>query len=139
MLKKLHMIAALLLLVSVQALSVNCDLRCSLMGVSKYGHALHAGMQMAHCHGMSIEQREQTSVAANDCCSTTGCGIPLHAIFKSTAQDADGSSIPLLSAAASLADPFGNSNSNHPSAFLSLSRSSDSEPLAQRPGISLRI
>jgi hypothetical protein len=138
MLKKLLIIAASFVLVSVQALSVNCDLRCSLMG-AKHVHALHAGMQMAHCHGMSMEQHEQTSVAANDCCSSTVCMVSPTAIPKSTAQDTDGSSELLRSAMALSADLLGDSNSNQITAFLSFSRSSDSRPLAERPGISLRI
>jgi hypothetical protein len=137
MLKKLLIIAASFVLVSVQALSVNCDLRCSLIG-AKHGHSLYAGMQMAHCHGMSMEQHEQTSVAANDCCSPTRCVNSLNAVIKNTAQNAEASTNPLLSAVVPPANSSGISNPSHPAAFLSLSRSGE-RPLELRPGVSLRI
>jgi hypothetical protein len=138
-LKKLLLVTALLLLVSVQALTASCDLRCSLMGASTDSHALHATMQMPHCHGMSMEQDKQTSVTANDSCGPIGCGTSLKAIAKSAGQNDAGSSKLLVLAAARLVDPFRNSGSNGSTAFASLARTSDTRPLAQRPGSALRI
>jgi hypothetical protein len=137
--KKLLFVTVLLLLVSVQALSASCDIRCSLMGVSTHSHALHSDMQMPHCHDMSLEQDEQTSLNASDCCDPTGCGTGFQAIAKSTDRSDAVSSKVLVSAVAPLVDPFGSSAPNRITAFASLNRTSDSRPLAQRPGSSLRI
>jgi|ERR1700689_93357 hypothetical protein len=139
MLKKLLFVTVLLLLVSVQALTVSCDLRCSLMGASTDCHALHADMQMPHCHGMSMEQNKQISLTASDFCAHTACGTELNAITKSADQKVAGSSRLLVSAVALLVANFGIGGSNRPDTIASLSRNRDSRPLAQRPGSSLRI
>lgn len=139
MTKKLLFVTVLLLLVSVQALSASCDIRCSLTGVSTHSHALHAATQMSHCHGMSVEQGKQTSLTAGDSCDQTGCGTGFQAITKNTDRsDADSSKL-LVSAVALLVHPFGSSAPGRITAFASLSRTSDSRPLALRPGSSLRI
>lgn len=135
--KKLLFVTVLLLLVGVQALAVSCDLRCSLMGVSTDSHALHSDMQTPHCHGMSMEQDKQASLTANDSCAPTGCWTELKAIVKSADQN-DASKL-LVSAVALLVDPFGSSEPHRTTTFASVGRSSDSRPLAQRPGSSLRI
>jgi hypothetical protein len=139
MAKKLLFVTMLLLLVSVQALSASCDVRCSLMGDSTHSHALHADVQMPHCHGMSMEQDKQASVTASDSCDPTGCGSGFQAIIKSTDRSDAVSSRLLVSAVALLVDPFGSSAPGRITAFAVLSRTSDSRPLAQRPGSSLRI
>ncbi|SRR5713226_3229090 len=137
--KKLLFVTVLLLLVSVQALAASCDVRCSLMGTSTHGHAWHADERMSHCSGMSMESDKGASLIASDSCAATTCGTELKAINKSTDQsDADSSKL-LVSAVAMLVDSFGNSGPNRTTAFASLSRRSDSRPLAQRPGSSLRI
>ena len=136
MAKKLVFVTVLLLLVSVQALSASCDIRCSLMGVSTHGHA---DMQMPHCHGMSMEQDKQASVTASDSCDPTGCGTGFQAIIKSDDRSDAVSSKLLVSAVALLVDPFGSSAAGRLTAFASLNRTNDSRPLAQRPGSSLRI
>jgi hypothetical protein len=139
MAKKLLFATVLLLLVSVQALAASCDVRCSLMGTSPHHHAWHADERMSHCSGMSMDQDKQASLTASDCCSPTGCGTQLKAITKGADQNNAASSKLLVSIVALLVDPFGSSGSNSPTAFASLSRTSDSRPLAQRPGSSLRI
>jgi hypothetical protein len=139
MAKKLLFVTVLLLIVSVQALSASCDVRCSLMGASTHSQALHADMQMPHCHGMSMEQEKQTSLTASDSCNPTGCGTVFQAIIKSTDRSDAVSSKLLVSAVALLIDPFGSSAPGRITAFALLSRTSDSRPLAQRPGSSLRI
>ena len=139
MLKKLLFVTVLLLLVSVQALTVSCDLRCSLMGASTDCHALHAEVQMPHCHGMSMEQDKQTSLTASDSCAHTTCRTELKAIIKSAAQRVAAPSRLLVSTVALLVAPFGIGGSNKPDIIASLNRTSDSRPLAQRPGSSLRI
>lgn len=139
MAKKLLFVTVLLLLVSVQALSASCDIRCSLMGASTHSRTSHANMQMPHCHGMSLVQDKQTSLATSDSCDRTGCGTGFQALAKSTDRiDAVSSKVP-VSTAALLFDPFGSSAASRITAFASLSRTSDSRPLAQRPGSSLRI
>jgi hypothetical protein len=137
--KKILFATVLLLLVSVQVLSASCDIRCSLMGASTDSHALHTGMQMLHCHGMSLVQDKQTSLNASDSCNPTGCGAGFQAITKSTDRSDAVSSKLLVSAGALLVDPFGSSAPGRNTAFGSLSRTSDSRPLVQRPGSSLRI
>jgi hypothetical protein len=139
MAKKLLFVTVLLLLVSVQALSASCDIRCSLMGASTHSHALHTGTQMPHCHGMSLDQDEQPSLTASDSCDPTGCGTGFPAITKSADRSDAVSSKLLISNVALLVDPFGSSAASRITAFASLSRTSDSRPLAQRPGCSLRI
>jgi len=136
MCRKLVMMAALLLLVGAQALLVNCDLRCSLMRTSTDGPEVHATMQMAHCQGMSMEQHDQTTVAANDCCSPHGCAIHLQALVMS----GDGLGGLLPSPTNAVAELFEDSPSNRSAASLfSPNRPSDSSPLSLRPGVSLRI
>ena|SRR5579859_1539101 len=139
MAKKFLFVTVLLLLVSVQALSASCDIRCSLMGASTQSHALHADMRMSHCHGMSMEQDKQASVTASDSCDPTGCGTGLLALTKSADRSDTVSSKLLISAVALLVDPLESSAASRITAFSSLSRTSDSIPLAQRPGSSLRI
>jgi len=137
--KKLLFVTVLLLLVSVQALAASCDVRCSLMGASPHGHAWHADERMSHCSGMSMDSDKGASLTASDSCAATTCGTELKAINKSTDQsDADSSKL-LVSAVALLIDPFGSNGPSKTTAIASLSRRSDSRPLAQRPGSSLRI
>ena|ERR1700692_1158418 len=137
--KRLLFITVLLLLVSVQALAVGCNVRCALMGVSADRHALQTDERMADCHGMSMEAGQGASLTASDSCPATSCGAELSTINKSADQsDADSSNV-LLSAVALLVDPFGTNAPNRTTAFAALSRGSDSRPLAQRPGSSLRI
>src|SRR5713226_5198257 len=132
--KKLLFVTVLLLLVSVQALAASCDVRCSLMGTLPHGHAWHADERMSHCSGMSMDSDKGASLSASDSCAATTCGTELKAINKGSDQNDAGSSKLLVSAVALLADPFGSSGLNSPTAFASLSRTSDSRPLAQRPG-----
>jgi hypothetical protein len=138
--KKLLFVTVLLLLVSVQALAASCDVRCSLMGASPHGHAWHADERMSHCSGMSMDSDKGASLSASDSCAATTCGAELKAINKSTDQsDADSSKL-LVSAVALLIDPpFGSNGPSRTTAVASLGRGSDSRPLAQRPGSSLRI
>ena len=137
--KKLLFMTVLLLLVSAQALTASCDLRCSFMGVSTASHTLHTDMQMPHCHGMSMEQDKRASLTATDSCAFTGCGTELKAIAKHVDQNDIGSGKLLMSAVTLLVDLSGNGESNGLGAFAPLSRKSDSRPFAQRPGSSLRI
>jgi hypothetical protein len=138
--KKLLFITVLLLLVSVQALAAGCNVRCALMGVSADRHASQADERMADCHGMSMEAGQGvSSLTASDSCPANSCGTELSAINKSADQsDADSTKV-LVSAVALLDDPFGNDRPNSTATFATLSRRSDSRPLAQRPGSSLRI
>src|SRR5260370_9512926 len=84
--KNILFVTVLLLIVSVQALAVSCDLRCSMMGASAGGHALQTDMQMPHCQGMSMEREQGASLTANNSCATTTCGTELKAIVKSADQ-----------------------------------------------------
>ena len=137
--KKLLFVTVLLLLVCVQALAASCDVRCSLMGASPHGHPWHAHERMSHCSGMSMDSDKGASLTASDSCAATSCGTELKAINKSTDQsDADSSKL-LESVVALLIDPFGSNGPSKTTAIASLSRRSDSRPLAQRPGSSLRI
>jgi hypothetical protein len=137
--KKLLFVTMLLLLVSVQALSVSCDLRCSLMGAPTHSYALHNDGQMTDCQGMSMDHGKEINVTANDTCSHNGCGTELKAIVKSADQSDAYAGKLLISAVALLVDPFGSSGPNRTTPFASLSQRTDSRPLAQRPGSSLRI
>jgi hypothetical protein len=137
--KKLLFVTVLLLLVSVQALAASCDVRCSLMGTSTHGHAWHADERMSHCSGMSMESDKGASLSASDSCAATTCGTELKAINKGSDQNDPGSSKLLVSAVALLVDSFGSSGPSRTTAIASVSRGSDSRPLAQRPGSSLRI
>ena len=137
--KKLLFVTVLLLLVSVQALAASCDVRCSLMGTSTHGHAWHADERMSHCSGMSMDSDKGASLSASDSCAATTCGTELKAINKGSDQNDPGSSKLLVSAVALLVDSFGSSGPSRTTAIASVSRGSDSRPLAQRPGSSLRI
>jgi len=137
--KKLLFGTVLLLLVSVQALAASCDVRCSLMGTSTHVHAWHADERMSHCSGMSMESDKGASLSASDSCAATTCGTELKAINKGSDQNDPGSSKLLVSAVALLVDSFGSSGPSRTTAIASVSRGSDSRPLAQRPGSSLRI
>ena len=137
--KKILFATVLLLLVSVQALSVSCDLRCSLMGTSTHSHALHNDGQMTDCHGMSMDHGKETNLTAGDTCSHNGCGTELKAIVKSADQSDAYAGKLLVSAAALLVDPFGGTAPSRTTTFAVFRRNSDSRPLAQRPGSALRI
>lgn len=137
--RKLLFVAALLILVGVQTMTVSCELRCSLMRASTGCNAVQAAEPMAHCHGMSMEQDKQASVSSSDSCAHSPCRTELTAITKSADQNDAGPSKLLTSAVDLLVDPFGSSKSNRADAFAALSRRSGSSPLAQRPGTSLRI
>jgi hypothetical protein len=139
MLRKLLFVTVLLLLVSVQALTASCDVRCSLMRASTDSHASHSDEQMADCHGMSMERSPGASLIAGDSCAATTCGTELKAIVKSADQSDAYAGKLLVSAVALLADPFGSTVSSRTIGFRSFSRTLDSRPLAQRPGSSLRI
>jgi hypothetical protein len=135
--KKLLFLTVLLLLVGVQALTASCDVRCSLMRTTD-SHASHSDEQMADCHGMSMERSQGVSLIAGDFCAATTCGTELKAINKSVDQNDADSGKCLESAVALSVDPFGSGLVRN-TAFASLGRTSDSRPLAQRPGSSLRI
>src|ERR1035441_4370201 len=117
MLKKLLFVTVLLLLVSVQALAVNCDLRCSMMGISKAPHAFQSDAQMSHCHGMSTDSGKGASLTAGDCCTATACHIELKAINKSSDRNDSGSSKLLVSAVDVLIYPSGKSGLSGSIAF----------------------
>ena len=145
--RKFFLIAVLLLLVSAQALAANCDLRCSLMQSSMHSRASHGAGPMTQCPSMAMqgnhEQRGQGKcLTANDSCAHNGCGIGLNSINKIGNPDEAGPGKLLASAVALLIDPAidpsGSSGPNRTSRAL-LSPSSDSRPLARRPGSSLRI
>lgn len=138
MLKRLLFVTVLLLLVSVQAMTVSCDLRCSLMRASTGCNAMQTAEAMAHCHGMSIVQDKQASVSSTDSCAHSGCRTELTAITKSADQNDAGPSKLLVSAVTSLVDPLGSNEPDRTTGFASFSRS-EARPLAQRPGSSLRI
>lgn len=137
MVKKILFVAVLLLLVSVQVMTVGCDLRCSLMRASTGCH-MQTAEPMAHCHGMSMEQDKQASVSSTDSCTHSVCRTELTAITKSADQNDAGPSKLLVSAVASLVDPLGSNERSRAAGFVSFSRS-ETRPLAQRPGSSLRI
>ena len=137
--KKILFATVLLLLVSVQALAASCDLRCSLMGPSTHSHALHNDGQMADCQGMSMVHDKETNLTASDTCSHNGCGTELKGIVKSADQSDTYAGKLLVSAVALLVDPFGGSAPSRTTTFAAFRRNSDSRPLAQRPGSSLRI
>jgi hypothetical protein len=129
----------LLLLVSVQALTASCNVRCSLMRASTHSHASHSDEQMTDCYSMSMERSQGASLTAGDSCAATTCGTELKAINKSSNQsDADSGRL-LVSAVDIAVDLFGNSAPSRTIPFASPSRTSDSRPHAQRPGSSLRI
>jgi hypothetical protein len=139
MAKKFLFVTVLLLLVGVQALTASCDLRCSLIGSSIGSHALHDEVPMAHCYGMTMERSKDASFTSHDSCAHSGCETEFKAINKGTEQDKADATKLLVSAVALIADPLGASGPNRTTALASLSRRSESRPLAQRPGSSLRI
>ena len=138
MVKKLLFVAVLLLFVSVQAMTVSCDLRCSLMRTSTGCHVMQTAEPMAHCHGMGMEQDKQASVRSTDPCAHSVCRTELTAISKSADQNDAGPTKLLVSTVASLVDPFGTNEPSRTADFTSIIRS-ETRPLTQRPGSSLRI
>lgn len=137
--KKILFATVLLLLVSVQALSASCDLRCSLMGASTHSHVMHNDGQMADCQGMSMDHGKGTILTGTDTCSHNGCGTELKAIVKNADQSKAYAGKLLVSAIALSVDPFGGTTPRRTFTFAVFRRDSDSRPLAQRPGSSLRI
>jgi hypothetical protein len=138
MAKKLIFALLLSLLVSVQALSASCDIRCSSMRTSTDCHYMQAAGPMAHCHGHALKSSDKTCFTSNDSCASSPCRTDLTATNKSTSQnDADSSKL-LLSAIALPIDPF-QSVAPRSTPGLALAGRSDGRPLAQRPGSSLRI
>src|SRR5260370_18978957 len=124
--KKILFVTVLLLLVSVQALAVSCDLRCSMMGASAGGHALQTDMEMPHCQGMVMEREQGASLTANNSCATTTCGTELKAIVKSADQSDASAGKLLISAVAMLVDPFGSTAAKRTTPFTSVGQSGDS-------------
>lgn len=139
MLKKLLFAAVLLLLVSVQAMTVSCDLRCSLMGASTDCHVMEAVGQMPHCHGMSMGQDKQASVTASDSCAPADCQAELTAITKSVDQDDAVTGKLLVPALVLSVDLLGTRGPSRTTSFAALSQRSEARPFAQSPGSSLRI
>jgi hypothetical protein len=137
--KKILFATVLLLLVSVQALAASCDMRCSLMGAPTHSHALHNDGQMIDCQGMSIDHGKETNLTASDTCPHNGCGTELKAIVKSVDRSDAYAGKLLVSAVALLVDPFGGTAPSRTTTFAAFRRNSESRPLAQRPGSSLRI
>ncbi len=137
--KKILFATVALLLVSVQALASSCDLRCSLMGATAHSHALHNHGRMTNCHGMSMDHGKETNLTGCDTCSHNGCGAELKAIVKSADQSDAYAGKLLVSAVALLVDPFDDTSPSRTTTFALVRRHSDSRPLAQRPGSSLRI
>ncbi len=139
MLKKFLFAAVVLLFVSVQAMTVSCDLRCSLMGTSRDCRAEQADAQMPHCHGMSMEHGKQASVAASDSCAPAGCKGEVTAIVKGVDQNDTAAGKLPVSAVALSVDLMANRGPSRATSFAALSRSSEARPLLLRPGSSLRI
>src|SRR5579863_5194728 len=122
MAKKLLFVAVSLLLVSVQAMTVSCDLRCSLMRASTGCHDKRTAEPMVHCHGMSMEQDKQASLSSSDSCTHASCGIELTAITKSVDQKEAGPSKILGSTVALSVALFGSSEPTSAAAFAEFSR-----------------
>src|ERR1035437_9816841 len=139
MAKKLLFVTVLLLLVSVQAMKVSCELRCSLMRASTDCHAMQTDEEMPHCHAMSMEHDKQASATASDSCTHAACGTDLTAITKCVDQKDAGPSKLLVSAVVLSVDSFGSRGPTRAAAFAALSRGSGSSPYTERPGSSLRI
>jgi hypothetical protein len=139
MAKKLLFVTVLLFLVCVQAMKVTCELRCSFMRASTDCRAMQTDEHMRHCHGMSMEYDNQASATASGSCTHAGCGTDLTAITKSVDQNDPGRKL-LVSADVLAFDSLGSSGPTRAAAvFAALSQRSNSRPLAQRPGSSLRI
>jgi hypothetical protein len=110
-----------------------------LMRASRGCRAVQADAQMPHCHGMSMEQGKQASVAASDSCAPASCKGEVTAIVKSVDQNDTAAGKLPISAVASSADLMANRGPSRATSFAALSRSSEARPLALRPGSSLRI
>src|ERR1035441_1948362 len=139
MLKKLLFVTVLLLFVSVQPMTISCDLGCSLMSVSTNCHAVQIDERMSHCHDIAVEQDKQASVTASDSCAHTRCGTELTAITKSFDQNSVGPSKLLISASGLWVGPSGSCGPTKAVALAALSPKIGSRPLTQSPGSSLRI
>jgi len=88
---------------------------------------------------MSIDHSKETNLTASDTCSHNHCGTELKAIVKSADQSDAHAGKVLVSAVALLVDPFGSTAPGTTTTFAVFRRNSESRPLAQRPGSSLRI
>jgi len=146
MIRKIIFATVLLALATTQALAVNCDLRCALMGAS-LGHGscgetqpMAAQEGAGHCHGMHVQTgRNSTAVSSRHSCGSTLCKAELFAVETNSAVgDAPPTSSPLT-----LSSPFTLAGQAATNSRCSIRRRMHRRlthaPLEMRPGTSLRI
>ena len=86
-----------------------------------------------------MDHDNETNLTADDTCSHNGCGTELKAIVKSADHSDAYAGKLLVSAVALLVDSFGGTRPSRTTTFAVFKRNSDSRPLAQGSGSSLRI
>src|SRR5579871_3987433 len=90
MLKRFIAVSVLLLVSSVQALTANCELRCTMMARSNQTCGTHSVVELSHdhamhCHGMSMEPAKGNhAISADTHCRASVCKIRLEAVAKQT-------------------------------------------------------
>jgi len=147
MLKKLIIVTVTLLFATVQALAVNCDLRCSMMAISAGSNVCsgHESIQsdhitMKHCHGMAMDSgKNANSASSRGNCETSVCKAQFEAVVKKSTGDESVSKSSAMSTPAETIRFFDVSTLIRSSLHRSSERLNTSAPLELRPGSSLRI
>ena len=147
MLKRFISVSVLLLVVAVQALAADCELRCATMvaapGHNECGNVKHArasSTQAVHCHGRSMESSEgNQSVSAIGHCRASLCKLQSEAIAKqSGVKDLKSQASAILFPVQAILDLTARGSAQS-TIGRSVSRPETRAPLDLRPGSSLRI
>lgn len=86
--RKFILVAALLLLATVQTFAANCDLRCSSMAGASHVYDCGNHAQMAHCHGMAMDcSHGGSSGASGLSCGASVCQAEFVAIGNRSTSD----------------------------------------------------
>jgi len=145
--KKLIIVTVTLLFATVQALAVNCDLRCSMMAISAgcHGCGSHGSTDSDHgtlkqCHGMTVSSgKSGNSASSRGNCETSVCKAQLEAVVKKSTGDESPSKSFAMSTHAETIHFFDVPTLIRSSLHRSSERLNTSAPLELRPGSSLRI
>jgi hypothetical protein len=146
-LRKFIVVSVMLLLASVQALAVNCDLRCNVMTIPAGSHSCgsHVAteskhMTMTHSRGMAMDSGNiaKSALSSGDC-EPSICKAQLEAVVKNATRDELLSKPIAESTPPRLIRLFDEFSLIRSSLHRSPDRKDTSAPLELRPGSSLRI
>jgi hypothetical protein len=147
MLRRFISASLLLLLVAVQALAADCELRCATMTAAfehhGCGHLVESessSAPAAHCHGMTMESgKESSSLSASDKCHASICRFQSEAVAKQSGTDEFSSLASAIILPVQLNRNLAAGGSTRPTIGRSHFGQETQAPLDLRPGSSLRI